>query len=361
MKKHQIIREALALNIASGIYSPGSRLPTELELCQQHNAARATVARALRSMEDAGLIVRRRKAGTFVRSVEASTKTKKIGLLIPGIGDGEIFEPICSSIASHATHYDFRIAWNHLPDFPPEQKANAALHMCKQYIDEGIEGLFFEPLELVNDKDNTNYRIIQLLEEADIPVVLIDSDLSYLQHSGLDLVGIDNFRVGILVAEHLVYRGCNTPIFLHRPGSATTTKARAAGFLSVLAARGFPIEGRIIKAEPDSPALITRLTKQLKTDGIACGNDYTAAVLMRTLIATGIKIPQEIKITGVDDLKYAQLLSIPLTTLTQPCRDIGVAALELMRFRMDHPEAPSRQILLNTPLIPRESTASSTS
>lgn len=356
MEKYNIIREELELKIASGAYASGTRLPTEIELCKQFNAARATVARALRTLEDSGLIIRRRGSGTFVKSLDAKSKTKKIGLLIPGIGEGEIFEPICSSIAAHATQYDFRISWNQLPDFPPERKTSAALMMCRQYIHEGVDGLFFEPLELVDGKDNTNDSIIQLLKDADIPVILIDSDLTYPQRSTLDLVGIDNFRAGILIAEHLISQGCRTPLFLHRPGSAATTKARAAGFLSVLAANGLPMQDRIIEAEPNNPALITRLTRKMKTDGVACGNDYTAALLMRSLIGSGIQIPRDIKIVGIDNLKYAQLLSTPLTTISQPCREMGLAALELMRFRIDHPDAPPRQMLLNAPLVQREST-----
>jgi GntR family transcriptional regulator, arabinose operon transcriptional repressor len=357
VEKHRKIREELELNIASGVYPPGSRMPTEMQLCEQFGAARATVARALRTLEDGRLIVRRRGAGTFVRSAESVIETKRIGLLVPGIGDGEIFAPICASIAAYATQFGLRISWNQLPDIQPENKADAALAMCKQYINEGVDGLFFEPLELVGDKDDTNRRIIQLLRDAGIPVVLIDSDLAYPQRSDFDLAGIDNFRAGILLAEHILDRGCRALVFLHRPGSAPTTKARAAGFLSVLASNGLPTKGRIVEAEPDDPALVARLTVKLKADAVVCGNDYTAARLIKNLQAAGIRIPGQIKLTGVDDLKYSQLLSVPLTTLAQPCRDIGIAALDLMRFRIDHPAAPPRQILHEAPLIERESTA----
>lgn len=356
MEKHQQIREQIELKIASGAYPTGARLPTEIEFCEQFNAARATIARALRSLEEAGLIQRRRGSGTFVRPPEAQGKTKTIGLLIPGVGDGEIFEPVCCAIAAHATEYNLRIAWHQIAETSPEKRAQAALKMCRQYIYEGVDGLFFEPLELVSCKDDTNHQIIRLMRESGIPVVLIDADISYPQRSNLDLAGVDNFRVGILLAEHLLQQGCHAPVFLHRPGSATTTQARAAGFLSVLAANKCSIAGRVIETEPDCQKLPKHLTGKLKADGVACGNDYTAALLMKNLQVAGIQIPEQIKLIGVDNLKYARLLGIPLTTLAQPCSDIGLAALELMRFRIDHPDAPPRQVLLDTPLIEREST-----
>jgi DNA-binding LacI/PurR family transcriptional regulator len=99
-----------------------------------------------------------------------------------------------------------------------------------------------------------------------------------------------------------------------------------------------------------------KLTKEMKADGIVCGNDYTAALLMKTLITAGVRIPDQIKLTGVDNLKYAQLLNIPLTTLAQPCREIGLASLEMMRFRLEQPSALPRQLLFDAPLIIREST-----
>lgn len=355
MEKHLAIREAIERKIAAGEYLPGSKLPTEVELCRQFGAARATIAHALSKLQDDGILFRRRGAGTFVSCQQETGRTKRIGLLIPGIGEGEIFEPICSSIAAHASRLDFRLSWNQLPDSSPEEKAAAALTMCRQYIQEKIDGIFFEPLELVNRKDDTNASIVRLCQEADIAVVLIDSDISFPERSQLDLAGIDNFRAGVLLAGHLLEQGCVSPAFVHRPRSASTTQARAAGFQSVLASRGLSTVDRILETEPDSPQLVEKLIGELHADGVVCGNDYTAALLMKNLLAKGIRIPEQIKITGVDNLKYAHLLSIPLTTLAQPCREIGIAALELMRFRLANPSASHRQILLDCQLIVRDS------
>jgi LacI family transcriptional regulator len=189
-----------------------------------------------------------------------------------------------------------------------------------------------------------------------VAVVLIDSDLSYPERSALDLAGMDNFRAGLALAGHLLGLGCRSPVFVHRPRSATTTHARADGFRAALAARGISPAGRVLEAEPDDARLAKKLLSGLRADGIVCGNDYTAALLMKNLLAAGARIPERVKITGVDDLKYARLLGIPLTTLAQPCREIGMAALELMRFRLENPAAAARQILPDFKIIIREST-----
>ena len=90
-----------------------------------------------------------------------------------------------------------------------------------------------------------------------------------------------------------------------------------------------------------------------------CANDRTAASLMHTLINLGIRIPQDIQIAGVDDVRYASLLPIPLTTFQQPCTEIGAVSMSAMLERVRNRELPTRSILLNGRLIVRQSSGGS--
>ena len=58
---------------------------------------------------------------------------------------------------------------------------------------------------------------------------------------------------------------------------------------------------------------------------------------------------------GIDDVKYASLLSVPLTTIHQPCADIGAMAIGAMLERLRNPKLPARDMLLNFHLVVRES------
>jgi GntR family histidine utilization transcriptional repressor len=64
---HQRIRSDIERRILSGEWGPGHRIPYEHELMAQYGCARMTVNKALSSLVDAGLIERRRRAGSFVR------------------------------------------------------------------------------------------------------------------------------------------------------------------------------------------------------------------------------------------------------------------------------------------------------
>ena len=90
---------------------------------------------------------------------------------------------------------------------------------------------------------------------------------------------------------------------------------------------------------------------------IVCGNDVTAGALMHRLDQLGVDVPGDIRVAGVDDVKYAELLRVPLTTIRQPCVAIGEAAFRAMLDRVEMPDAPGRDILLSCDLVVRDSTA----
>jgi len=60
-------------------------------------------------------------------------------------------------------------------------------------------------------------------------------------------------------------------------------------------------------------------------------------------------------VAGFDDVKYATLVSVPLTTIHQPCRDIAVMAFRTMMERLAEPTLPARSISLTPRLVVRES------
>jgi DNA-binding LacI/PurR family transcriptional regulator len=76
---------------------------------------------------------------------------------------------------------------------------------------------------------------------------------------------------------------------------------------------------------------------------------------MQALLNLGIKVPEEVRIVGMDDVKYASLLPIPLTTQHQPCLDIGIIAMTTMLDRLQNPSLPVREITLSCKLVIRKS------
>jgi DNA-binding LacI/PurR family transcriptional regulator len=352
--KHREIYDYVGHAIASGEYTAGQRLPTDGQLMRQFHTSRPTVARAMRDLELAGLLERRPGSGTYVRA-PAGVRNQLLGLLIPGLGETEIFEPICGEIARACQKHNFGLLWGDSSNAAedPELRAEG---LCRRYIDQQVAGVFFAPVELTSAMDQVNREIAHAFDRAGIAVVLLDRDVEAFPHrSGFDLVGIDNFRAGYLQSQHMLDLGCRRVHYVARPMSAPTVDARIAGYQRALDDHGVrPEAAWVHRGDPADMEFVASIS-QGDPEAFLCANDITAANLMRNLIQLGRSVPDGVRVMGLDDVKYARLLSVPLSTLRQPCREIGAAAMAAMVDRLQNPQRPARSILLDTRLVIRES------
>jgi LacI family transcriptional regulator len=87
---------------------------------------------------------------------------------------------------------------------------------------------------------------------------------------------------------------------------------------------------------------------------IVCANDQTALGAMHTLAQRGIRVPQDVAVTGFDDVPVARHLHPPLTTVRQPMHELGAKAFEVLYARISGVD-PRRDIVLPVQLVVRES------
>ena len=357
--KYREILEKVQGDISSGRYRPGSRLPSEAELVRRFGVSRMTVFRAMRELQAMGIVTRRVGSGTYV-STTVNPGSHVFGLLIPELGQTEIFEAICKGMmeAPEAMHHS--LLWGNTVSTDSE-KEEAAEQLCQQYIARKVAGVFFAPVEFSAHRNQANHRIVAALDRARIPIVLLDRCLEpYPRRSKYDLVGIDNRRAGYVAAEHLIRAGARRIAFFARPNSAPTVDARIAGYREALLSLSDQRDRDLVRlGDPADTAFVKAILRSDRPDGFLCANDLTAGGLMQTLISLGKSIPREIRIIGIDDVKYARLLPVPLTTQHQPCRDIGRVALTVMLDRIANPDLPPRDVLLGCELIVRQSCGAS--
>ncbi len=356
--KYRVIFENLKESILAGEYGQGARLPSETELVRRFGVSRMTIVKAIKELQLLGLVVRRVGSGTYT-AAPAEQATRFFGLLIPELGQTEIFEPICRGMANTPFAASNSLLWGAATD-QNQPKEQVAEQLCQQYIGQRVAGVFFAPLELTPAKDEVNRRIAAAFDRAKIPVLLLDRCfLPYPMRSKYDLVGIDNRRTAYLATEHLVRAGAQRIAFLGKPLSASTVDARIAGYREALRAHGLlRHEDLVTRAEPGDEELVAAVLRKQKPDAFLCANDHTAANLMQTLIRLNRRIPEDIRIVGIDDVKYASLLPIPLTTQHQPCFDLGRVAMSTMLDRLANPDFPTRDVLLDCRLVVRQSCGS---
>ena len=358
--KHLAISRKLLADISSGKYGPGDRLPSETQLVKTFRVSRPTIARGLQDLEAEGLIERRAGSGTYVRTTPAVPPSlRQLALLIPGLGNTEIFELISGELASQARVHGYSLLWGSstAPRADADPSIEHATELCEQFIARRVSGVFFAPFELTHEKEGASRRLAETLRQAGIPVVFLDRDvLPFPIRSDFDVVGIDNIAGGFLLADHLVKLGCKRIAFVARPNSAPTVDARIAGAREALVRHGLEVPRNWVHiGDPADPKFIRNLTTARQWDAFICANDHTAALLMRSLEQAKLRVPNNVRVVGFDDVKYATLLGVPLTTIHQPCRDIAVTAFHAMLERIAEPTLPARSLMLSPRLVVRES------
>lgn len=356
-QKYRDILEILRTEISTGLYKTGERMPSETELIGRFGASRMTIFRAMRELQSLGIVNRKVGSGTYVTEAKPSCERHVFGLLIPELGQTEIFELICRGLVATPLAATHSLSWGHASS-SNKKPGEAALQLCKQFIEQKVSGVFFGP-EYNPLAQDTNRRIFQALKDADIPVVLLDRcSLKYPERGDCDLVGLDNRRAGYIITDHLVRQGGTKVAFLTLQNSNEAAEDRIAGYLAALCDHDLPMsKKRILRGDPSDKSFVKLALLKSGIDAIMCVNDYVAATLMQTLIGMGVRIPNDIKIAGVDDFRYAALTPVPLTTFRQPCDEIGAVGMLTMLERIKNRKLPPRLIQLNGGLVIRQSTS----
>lgn len=77
--------------------------------------------------------------------------------------------------------------------------------------------------------------------------------------------------------------------------------------------------------------------------------------MLKTLAQLRIKVPSQVRVVGLYDVRYATLLPVALTTIHQPYREIFQTAFPAMQERVKEPTIPSKSRIVAPPLVARDS------
>ena len=355
---HTEIFKTLRKDILLGKFKPLDKFPSEQQLMRRFHVSRATLRIALDKLKHDEIIETRNGSGTYLSPL-ARRVAGRLGLIIPHIAGGELSPPICSAISHAAEEEGYSLLFGDASSSDGDFRAQRFLSLAWDYVSQGVAGVFIEPIELVQNAESVTARVISFLEDHNIPVVLLDRDIvSPPNRSKYDLVSIDNVQTGYRLADHLIDMGASRICLFARPGSAPTVQMRFQGAREAAIDRRLSLSGvRICLAEPTDVATVKKLLScKNAPDAFLCANDITAFSLLKTLASLKKKVPRDILVTGIDDVRLAAISTPTLTTVRQPCREIAKAALAAMLQRLRDPSIPPRQILLDAPLVVRQST-----
>ena len=193
------------------------------------------------------------------------------------------------------------------------------------------------------------HEVVEALNNK-FPVVAIVHDVPQLK---IDLIDMDNHQATDELVKKLIRRGHEKIGFMgYRPG-LSWSRSRLGGYLQAMYTSGLQVDESLIAGEMDDQLIVDKLKEGVTA--WVCSVDVLAYELCRKLLDRGVKIPEEVSITGFNDVK--PLLNCPkLTTIQPPLKEMGVAALHRLMIRVDEPLAQSIKILHRCKLIKGDTT-----
>jgi LacI family transcriptional regulator len=187
---------------------------------------------------------------------------------------------------------------------------------------------------------------------------------------GIDQVGIDLYSGTVEAVRHLVDRGGG--VRRRTPGSAARhrvaylvnersnfpDKHRSAAYHAVLRAAGLPPECIVTPDQSREGARVTvsdYVSDHGCPEAIFCHNDDMAIGAYLGLRDSGVRVPDDVALVGCDGIDDTEWLECPISTIAQPLDQMAALAWEFLQRRIDDPNTPLQQAMLQPTLVIRES------
>lgn len=347
----QEIKKRLWNDIMSGRFV--TRLPPEPELAEIYSVSRMTLRRSLAELVSEGFLDARPGQGTFIRRERRSeSSTKTIGLLIvPYLVDGvadPYFGHIFTALAARLGAAGYLLTYAPSPEFLVPSAPTVGDGSLRRPVDGVVAAAF-------------DQYTVWSIANIQAPMVLLQ---------GVPLPGRSNVltddRHGITAAvQHLVELGHRRIAHIHGSLSATPGQERLLAWRTALVQRGLPADDSLVGVGKFTVDSGVQAMEQLWNSGnprptaVVCANDNTALGVYRWATANGVRIPQDLSVTGFDDLETAQHVTPALTTVRVPYVRLAEMVCETLLAEINQP--PEEHVAVTrraaTELVIRQSTA----
>jgi LacI family transcriptional regulator, fructose operon transcriptional repressor len=276
------------------------------------------------------------------RSLRAQ-KSNIIGLIVSDI-QNPFFTLISRAVEDAAYEQGMSIFLCNTDENPDKE----AMYL-KLMREEHVSGIIISPTQ------KTSNHFVEI-SRSQTPVVVIDRRV---RNADIDSVLIDNVQSALMIIDHLIGHGFERIGALFGSGS-TTGLERREGYLRALENHGLKPSSELVlsvKAKTSDGYAATRrlLALPVPPDAIFTSNGLLSAGALRALRESGLKMPEEIAFATFDETPWSTLVDPPLTVVEQPTYEIGRTAVDLLVKRIGDPSRSTREVILKSKLIVRQS------
>jgi LacI family transcriptional regulator len=325
------------------------------DIAQDLGVSLMTVSKALRNHSDISLRTRERvlqrmrelnyQPDWIARSM-VTRRTYLVGLILPDLMHS-FFAEVAKGVARKLTPLGYHAVILHTEENGETESRHVEILLTRK-----VDGLI-----IASAQRTGQVEVFETLGRREVPYVLIDRVIN-----GVDanFVGTKDEDLGAMATAHLIDQGCKRIAHIRGPQTGTGT-GRLKGYRRALTKHGLPIRpDHIVSGQYGDNTGYEAMRELLKTaplpDGVFCYNDPVAAGAVKAVLEAGLRVPEDIAIIGAGNVRYSDLMRVPLSTIDQSSATIGEAAAELLCECMEAKKpAEVKRIFIPSRLVVRES------
>jgi LacI family transcriptional regulator len=271
-------------------------------------------------------------------------RTEQIALAVADVGN-PVYVAMMREVSRVVARAGFRLVLSSTGSDPRDQ-IDLLVGLNRGFAD----GLILSPLRVPE-------ALGAQLRASRFPIVIIGSLPPGVE---LDNVRADSVAGMALAVDHLAAHGRERVAFVNGPVDTVPGAARLNGYLSAMTARGLHLNA---DAQVDAKDFTykaglkaaDRLLDQCTPDALVCANDLLAIAAMKVAGERGLRVPDDLAIVGMDDTDIAELANPSITSVDLGAAKRARTAAKLLLRRLDKPEAPVRQVVIEPTLTVRAS------
>lgn len=343
--KYMQIYEDLKSRIENGELPNGSMLPSERELSHRYEAQRPTLRKALTELKEQGYITTRPGSGSYVTYTGSSSDTEALSSMIAFIISGDMDR--------QAQLYHIQVC-NYLEDYFRHKRVSVLF--AKIGAGGEMPAFLTNPAQVdgIIWVSNIEEQYLENAKRAGIPCLCLANDSSLFPR-----INYANFAAGFDATKYLLQRGCRRIAFINGI-KGSVTRERFAGYQEALLTYGItPKEEWIVDGDwsyaAGERAAQRLLSAGLPIDAVLGSNDMTAIGALKTFCASGIRVPEDVRVIGIDNIEEGRSCVPALSTIAVSQKDIARTAYLFMQELIAGHPVPE-EIIIPGHLIIRETT-----
>jgi LacI family transcriptional regulator len=326
---------------------------TGSDIARELGVSQSTVSRALRGDPRIALGTRERVAETarrlgYTPNLAAraliTSRTRTVGVVVP-----DIVSPVSAELLDILHGLLSSLGYRTL--LLSESADALGVEAVASALDgRGVDGVLWASATL-------DARSAEIFSRRGVPIVLIGRSVDRVQ---VDSVIADDFVAGRLLGRALVLLGHHRIGHIAGPRNTSTSRDREAGLRAALEELGCPLDEDLRRTGEYSLQAgyqwcMELMTSERPPTAIVCGDDSIAFGALDGARRLGIKVPQELSITGVGDVEMASWELISLTTVREPLAQMAKTAVRMLTERMESDrERDTRDVVFPVQLVQRD-------